>query len=87
LAPAKKKPCIFINEFYKIFVVFCHRDNKVYTQGFITKFHDIYNLYYFKDIKSFLGIRVIHDQAAKIIWLVYDIYIKKIAKCFKLIDR
>jgi hypothetical protein len=51
---------------------------------FISKLKDVYNLYNFKNIKWFLGVYVIKDQTVKKIWLVYNIYIKKILKKFAL---
>ena len=39
------------------------------------------------DVKWFLRVRVIKDQAAKKIWLAYNTYIKKVVKRFNLINK
>jgi hypothetical protein len=51
---------------------------------FINKLKNIYNLHNLKNIEWFLGVCIIKDEAAKKIWLVYNIYIKKILKKFAL---
>jgi hypothetical protein len=66
---------MFIDKFYKIFIVFYvndfqifyYKNNKVYAHGFITKLYETYNLYNLKNIKFFLGIHIIHDRVTKII--------------------
>jgi hypothetical protein len=65
--------------------VFYYKGNKAYIQGLITKFYKTYNLYNFKNIKSFLGIRIIHDRVTKMIWLVHDICIKKLLNILNLL--
>ena len=37
------------------------------------------------DIEQFLGVKVIRDREKRKLWLVYDLYIKKIAKRYKYI--
>jgi hypothetical protein len=73
----------YVNDFQ----VFYYKNNKEYAQKLIIKLYKTYNLHDLKDIKSFLSIRVVRDRVAKMIWLVYDIYIKKITKYFKFVDR
>jgi hypothetical protein len=51
---------------------------------FISELKDVYNLHNLENIEWFLRVRVIRDRAARKIWLVYDIYIKKISKKFAL---
>jgi hypothetical protein len=64
--------------------VLYHWTNKDKAQLFINKLKNVYNLHNLKNIKWFLKVRVIKNQAAKKIWLVHNIYIKKISKKFAL---
>jgi hypothetical protein len=51
---------------------------------FISKLKKAYNLHNLENIKWFLRVCVIKDKTAKKIWLIYNIYIKKILKKFVL---
>jgi hypothetical protein len=47
--------------------MFYYKDNKAYAYRLIAKLYEVYNLYNLKDIKFFLGIRIIRDRITKII--------------------
>jgi hypothetical protein len=64
-----------------------YKNNKTHAQKLIAKFYKIYNLHDLKDIKFFLSICIIRNRVIKMIWLVYDVYIKKIAEYFKFVNR
>ena len=53
----------------------------------IRKIKVAYNLRNMLKLKQFLEVRVIKDKAIKKIYLIYNTYIKKIAKKFHLINK
>jgi hypothetical protein len=64
-----------------------YKDNEAEAQALLTGIKGAYKLHDLGDIKWFLRVRVVRDQAAKKIWLAYNTYIKKVAKRFNLINR
>jgi hypothetical protein len=85
-----EEPCIFVDPTYKVFILFYvddlqvlyYKDDEALATKFIREIERAYKLRDIKDVKWFLGVRVIRDRAAKKLWLVYDTYIEKISKRF-----
>jgi hypothetical protein len=83
LIACKEEPCIFMNEQRTVFVIFyvddiqvlyhtsAFKDAKPITDGLNTA----YELTGGEQTEWFLGVRIIRDRLAKIIFLIYDIYI------------
>jgi hypothetical protein len=79
----KRKKLIIVFYVDNVQVLY-HWTNKDKAQLFISELKNIYNLHNLENIEWFLRVRVIRDRAARKIWLVYNIYIKKISKKFVL---
>jgi Reverse transcriptase (RNA-dependent DNA polymerase) len=94
LVGLKEEPCIFVDADHKVFVVFYvddfqvlyHKVDEARAQSIIERIKRVYDLHDMRDVKWFLGVRVIRDRQQRKLWLVHDAYIEKIAKKFNLID-
>jgi hypothetical protein len=87
---SKKEPCLFYLPNRKICILFymndilClyHRNNTSDVNEIIRAFKTKYEIKNERNIKWFLGIRVIRDKEARKISFLHDAYIKKIAAKF-----
>ena len=67
--------------------VIFHKSDKALVNKIIAKINVAYAFYLIREVKQFLRVCVIKDRLAQKLQLIYNIYIKKIAKKFYLINR
>jgi hypothetical protein len=86
----KKEPCLFYLPNRKICILFyindilClyHINNTLNANEIIQALKTKYEIKNEKNIKWFLGIRIIRNKKARKIFFLHDVYIKKIAAKF-----
>jgi hypothetical protein len=92
LISSKKEPCLFYLPNRKICILFyvndilClyHRNNTLNANEIIRAFKTKYKIKDERDVKWFLGIRIIRNKETRKIFLLHDAYIKKIAAKFQI---
>jgi hypothetical protein len=92
---SKKEPCLFYLPNRKVCIFFYvddilylyHKNNISDANEIIRAFKTKYEIKDEKGVKWFLSIRVIRDKEARKIFLLHDIYIKKIAAKFQVNDN
>jgi hypothetical protein len=95
LISSKKEPCLFYLPNYKICILFyindilClyHRNNTLNANEIIRVFKTKYKIKDEKNMKWFLGIRIIRNKEARKISFLHDAYIKKITAKFQINDN
>ena len=82
--------CCFVNDYMIVFFFvddICLLYDKRYTyevDAFQSKLFDIYEMRNLREIKWFLGIRIIRDRPNRLLWLCQDSYIDKLASKFNI---
>jgi hypothetical protein len=88
LRPVKDVPCLFTNERLIVFfyvddiVVLVYPDHLDDHRQFEERLEAVYDLRKLGELKWFLGIRVLRDWTAGMIWLIQNSFIEKVVNKF-----
>jgi hypothetical protein len=95
LISSKEEPCLFYFPNRKICILFYvndilylyYKNNILNANEIIRAFKTKYKIKNERDVKWFLGIRIIRNKKARKVFFLHDAYIKKIAAKFQINDN
>jgi hypothetical protein len=82
---SNRKICIFF--YMNNILYFCYKNNTSDANEIIRAFKTKYEIKNKRNVKWFLGIRIIRNKKARKVFFLHDVYIKKIAAKFQINDN